>query len=192
MEITNSNIAYLLDNREYILSVEGAWDEFAYKNDGESVYACDVCGRSIWDFVNGDVTRMWLSTVFQLARLCNMTVERPYRCDSPHEKRFMRMRIIPERDGVLRIMHELLMTEKLDIPLHIKCGVEKAMDKVKPMLRCSFCGRVRQGELWEEPSMEHAGTLREIIVGYSLCENCAHSMPGIKNDQTKKNERNVK
>lgn len=162
-------VKYLLDDKERIISISGPWDQFADENNGVSVRACDVCGHSIWDYVTGDSTRMWLSAVFQLARLRGVSIERPYRCDSPKLKRFMRMRIDPDERGILQIEHALLNTEERTAPVYIQYGSENTDKNLK--LRCSFCGRVKQRE-WVEPLAEQAATLCKIIVAYSVCEDC--------------------
>lgn len=171
----NSTTAYILDKEDRILSVSGPWDQFAYQNDGVNARASDVCGRSIWDFIVGDEARMWLNAIFQIARVRNANVERPYRCDSPEVKRFMRMRIVPCEGGALRIEHEVLGMEERSIPVYIRYGPSKDMENIR--IRCSFCGHMKHGEAWEEPRAEHAGPSREIIVAYSVCEDCRRSMP---------------
>lgn len=174
--MTNSqpNI-YSLDSRDCIVSVSGSWDKFAAKNGGVRVFANDVCGRSIWEFVTGDATRMWLEAVFQLARLRSASIERPYRCDSPSLKRFMRMRIVSEQGGVLRIEHEILATEQRSKPVHFQYGMN-VMKNTRQ--RCSICGRVNDGG-WQEPLAEYADPSYSIMVIYTVCEDCQRLMPGI-------------
>ena len=94
--MTTQTTAYVLDNRNRIISVSEAWDRFAAENGGNKTSYKDVCGRPIWDFVTGDPTRMWREAIFQFARLRGDRVERPYKCDSPDLKRFMRMRIVSD------------------------------------------------------------------------------------------------
>jgi len=166
--------AYMLDNQDRILSVSGFWDEFADENSGANLSSKDVCGRRIWDFVTSDVTRMWLASIFQLSRLRGTVIERPYRCDSPDLKRFMRMRIVSEQGGVLRIEHEILTTEQRPAPVRIQYSANSMENN---MQRCSICGRVNNGG-WEEPRAEHAGTNSGIIVNYTVCEDCLSLMPG--------------
>lgn len=173
--MTNSTTVYVLDNQDRIISVSGAWDEFSKENGGANLYSIDVYGRSIWDFVTGDATRMWLGAVFQYARLRGSSVERPYRCDSPDLKRFMRMRVIPDQTCVLRIEHEILSTEQRIAPVIIKYG-SITMKNTKQ--RCSICGRLQNIGGWQEPHEDHANWPSEIIVIYTVCEDCQRLMPG--------------
>ena len=172
----NFTIAYLLDNDNNILEVGGPWDEFANENGGENTTTEAVLGQTIWKFIEGDITRLWLKSAFQHARLKANPIERPYRCDSPDIKRFMLMRITPRTDGALRIEHTLIREEKREKPVHIKTGNADSIYKVRA--RCSFCGRVKDNELWEEPRSEHARASSEIIVMYSICEDCQLTLPG--------------
>lgn len=167
----NSTNAYVLDNRHRIVSVSGAWDEFADENGGVTVSVADVCGRELWDFVAGDTTRMWLETVFQFSRLHGMSIERPYRCDSPDLKRFMRMRIDHEIGGILRIEHLITGIEQRSVPVSIRYGGNARQ-------RCSICGRVHCGG-WQETLAEHAEGSKGIIVIYTVCEDCQRLLPGI-------------
>lgn len=167
--------AYEIDSNDCIVFVGDSWDIFANENGGTNTLAKDVIGRKVWDFVAGDVTRMWLSSLFQLSRLRGETIERLYRCDSPSLKRFMRMRVFSKKGGLLFIAHEILATEQRPKPIHIKYCPD-TMCHVKQ--RCSFCGRINNGE-WQEPSAEHADTDYGLLVVYTVCERCLLCMPGI-------------
>jgi hypothetical protein len=169
-----SNIVYVLDKHDRILSLDGDWDRFVHENDGVNLYSQDVCGRKIWDFISGDATRMWLETVFQFVRLRGAKIERPYRCDSPHLKRFMRMRIHFIEEGMLRLEHEILATEQRFAPVHITYGAHAQRNARQ---RCSICGRVNNGG-WREPTAELAHASAGILVIYTVCEDCQRLMPG--------------
>ncbi|MCG8512491.1 MAG: hypothetical protein MI741_25035 [Rhodospirillales bacterium] len=171
-----TTIAYRIDHEDRIQSVSGPWDKFALENDGDSVCAADVQGRPIWDFVTGDITKSWLHTLIKLARVRNEPVERPYRCDSPRLKRFMRMRIVPQQDGLLRIEHELVSTEQRSIPVHFEFS-RKA--HVRLMLRCSICGRVQEGANWREAETTQRDSLGAIPIAYSVCDDCSFGLPGV-------------
>lgn len=173
MKKNNSNTTiYIIDQKDQILSVSGSWDEFAGENDGKHVYASEVCGKLIWDFVNGETTRMWLTTVFQIARLRNSALERPYRCDSPELKRHMLMRILPEPEGLLRIEHEMLSAEERTHPVYIHYASEKAVATIR--FRCSICGKVKDCDDWLEPDdiSPISTKVDPILVEYTVCEDC--------------------
>lgn len=164
---------YVLDDRNRICSVSGVWDEFADENGGRKLSSNDVCGRTIWDFVAGDATRMWLDAIFQLTRLRGTCLERSYRCDSPDVKRFMRMRVLADQGRFLRIEHEILATEPRAAPVPIHYGAN-ALDGIHR--RCSICGRVHIGR-WQEPLAEHVDASNRIMVIYTVCEDCKRLLP---------------
>jgi len=172
--MTTETTAYVLDHRNRIISTSGVWDQFAAENEGIKAASKDIYGRSIWDFVTGDTTRMWLDAVFQLARYRDTGIERRYRCDSPDLKRFMRMLIVSEHGGMLRIEHEILSTEQRSRPVNIKYS-ELTMKNTKQ--RCSICGRLNIGG-WQEPHECYADASSRILVIYTVCEDCQRLMPG--------------
>jgi hypothetical protein len=56
--MTTETTAYLLDNQNRIVSTCGGWDQFATANESIKVSSNDILGRSIWDFIAGDMTRI--------------------------------------------------------------------------------------------------------------------------------------
>lgn len=167
--MTSLVTAYVLDDRNTIISVSGDWDEFAEQNGAANLYSVDVCGRPIWDFVGDAPTRMWLEAVFQSARLRGVGLERSYRCDSPEVKRYMKMRVIPEQNATLRIEHELLSTEQRQAPVHLIHDSTLGKDARR---RCSLCGRLNHVGEWQEPREDHANASGSIVVIYTVCEDC--------------------
>lgn len=177
MKITD--VTYLLDCENRIMSVHGPWDEFAIENGGNDALAVDVCGRPLWDFVEDDDTRTWLEAIFEFVRLRGEIVQRPYRCDSPQLKRYMQMIIAPRAEGVLRVEHQMLRTEPRRFPVEIEYGGEHATNNMK--LRCSLCGCIKNGDRWEEPTPEHAQPGPHILVAYTVCDGCSLVLPGPSN-----------
>jgi len=169
-------IVYWIDRKMEITAVAGPWDQFARENDGADMASSSVLGRSIWAFVTGDPARMWVEALFQLATVTGRMVERPYRCDSPDLKRFMRMRVIPEGAGVLRVEHELLRTEKQQRAVIIRpVGNLRASG----LMRCSVCGRINKGESWREPDLCDVPSATEPVlrVMYTVCQQCFLLLP---------------
>lgn len=160
--------SYLLDQRERIVSVDGAWDAFAEENGGCHLSAAELWGHSIWEYVAGDNTKMWLTALFQYARLKGSGVTRPYRCDSPELKRYMQMTVRLESGSLLRVDHELLYTEPRTPALHFR---HSGRHDQAPFTRCSNCGRIHVGA-WVEPDPSHANTGSTLTVVYSVCPTC--------------------
>ena len=164
--------SYWLDEDNAIVRVSGDWDRFARENDGSGLYSADIGGKSIWNFISGDSSRMWLEALLQLTRLTGKAISRPYRCDSPDLKRFMTMTIIPEGSGRLRVEHAILATEARQAPVYIRYAAKATLPSFYQ--RCSVCGRVRHtpAEPWLEPDELCARREAELSVIYAVCEDC--------------------
>ena len=164
---------YWLDGNDKIILVSPSWDQFALDNDGEHVISSDILGKTIWEFVHGDVTRMWLETLFTLARLRGTPVVRPYRCDSPNIRRYMSLNIALENSNVLRVEHIILSTEPREIPVYMQAAKRLSTNF---NLRCSICGRMEFETSWVEPE-DHPGAENKSQAGsfqviYTVCKDC--------------------
>jgi hypothetical protein len=172
---TETPTTYRLDKNNCILSVSGPWDEFAQANNGLAACASRIQGRLIWDFISGDVTRMWVEALLQLTVVRQETMERTYRCDSPDLKRFMRMRIIPEESGILRVDHALLSVENRINPVQIRPLAPASNRRAR--FRCGICGRIEDEGTWVEPDAKHGGASGVVTVLYTVCQDCMLAMP---------------
>lgn len=166
---------YHLDEEDRLVAVGGAWDTFAQENDGLCTDAHDVVGRSLWDFVKGDPTRMWVDVLLRQARSKREALERPYRCDSPTLRRFMTMCIVPEPNGLLRVEHHLLRIEQRPVPVYIYHHTGQSPEIIS--LRCSFCGRIKVGPtVWEEPLPSPGEPVCTLTVAYTVCGECKQAI----------------
>ncbi len=164
---------YWLDDIGTIVQLGSSWDQFLQDNGGSGCSSCEVLGKSIWGFIHDDPTRMWLDTLITLAKLQKKPVERPYRCDSPHIRRFMRMHIVPEDSRLIRIEHIILKEEARVSRAEMYGAHDRAATYCR---RCSVCCRVDIDGEWTEPDIplesindDPSGRLR---VTYTVCEDC--------------------
>ncbi len=166
---------YWLDEALRITAVSDRWDQFAQNNDGEQALGTLIKGRSLWDFVIDDVTRMWLEVLIKVARMRQEQVERPYRCDSPDLKRYMLMRITPEAQNSLRVDHILVSTAPRTRSVHIRfAGTAKHLPLTHR--RCSMCGRIASDNAWLEPDADGVPEDKTLTVIYTVCEDCAKAI----------------
>jgi hypothetical protein len=169
--------AYRLNARDEILWVSSTWDGFALANQGGNCLGKSIEGTSLWDHITGDVTRMWLKSLLSVARNCQRIRDVAYRCDSPTERRFMRMRLIPEPDGNLLLEHTILERVARSKPVY------PTYDPAAAIWRCSSCGRVLQNGRWVEcdgPSvLAKASPRGQLPVVYGICESCQAALPGV-------------
>ncbi len=164
---------YWLDGEDRIIGVGSTWDFFAGENEGREVISSLVVGRSLWEFISGDPTRMWLSSILTLARIREKTVSRPYRCDSPTIKRYMNLEISREADRTLHLVHSLVRVEEMSSPRRITPFLASGK---KMMQRCSVCNRFNTAKGWTEAEDLDASVGSPIAVIYSVCGDCMRCM----------------
>lgn len=161
---------YILDNKNRIVHVSPGWDQFASQNSGEEACSAHVIGHQLKEFVSGDSTLMWIVSLVNSARLSKKKITKFYRCDSPEEKRFMRMTLYPEDDGAVAVSNKLIRVQKMHRPVAFRFQHSSQVE------RCSVCNRVHIGEAWLEPDDAVVlGFLKEdnsLDITYSLCERC--------------------
>lgn len=164
----HTEVSYWLDAENRIRKVAGPWDDFARRNDGEDVVAARILGRPLDEFIMGEPTRMYMGVLLDAVRLLGHPVEKEYRCDSPTERRYMRMWIT--RDGEdLRVDHWILRTEPK--PGHFV--IRPVTPVEEHLLRCSVCNRFRLGASWIEDSELPDHEARDgIPVVYTVCPGC--------------------
>jgi hypothetical protein len=164
---------YWLNGQDTIIAVGATWDSFADENEGHAVVSGLVVGRSLWDFIAGDPTRMWLSSILTLARIRNQPVSRPYRCDSATVKRFMNLVISKEGDDTLHLEHTLVRIEPMSSPRRFTPALAAGK---KTMQRCSVCNRLNTPTGWTEAENLGTSVGSPITVIYAVCSDCMRFM----------------
>jgi len=170
-------VSYWLDNNNIICQVDEAWDgNMDADSWSDKAASGSVIGKPLFDFICDDVTRMYVATMIDSVRIIPTTLCRPYRCDSPTEKRFMQMIISREANGWIKVAHELLRTEPLRKRLDLKAAT--STDQLKSYCtRCSLCNRIKgmDGNDWHELDSALAqSSLSEpkLTVIYGVCPDC--------------------
>ena len=171
----SEGMSYTLDDADTIVAVNGPWDDFARKNEGEQILADKIVGQKLDRFILGDDTRMFVRTMIMSARVLKKTIYRPYRCDSPTLKRFMEMTVHPLPEGQVEVVHRELHSEPITHVIRIAAGpVGSSTAYVK---RCSLCNRVKVQGIWSE--LDNALETERLLVEasslkviYGVCPDC--------------------
>lgn len=166
---------YWLDQDENIISISNNWEDFAVENGSTCLGAEEVIGKPISKFISRDPTRMWFNTLLQLSKISQTPVEREYRCDSPEIKRFMKMKITPEKEGQFRVDHILLKVEEQPYQIFINPAQENSLKPINK--RCSICGRIFENGSWEEPDQIGSEDRNSFQVIYTVCPDCRKTIP---------------
>ena len=165
-----STTTYILDAEDSITEVSRGWDDFALENRGEDVVGSYVIGRKLQEFIQGDSTSMWIYSLIETARVKQKEIIRFYRCDSPDEKRYMKMTITPEANGTVAVTSQLLRTEKM------KQRIGFVYSSAASNRKCSICNKISYQDNWLEPDDARVlGLLRDddpVPVIYSVCNDC--------------------
>ncbi len=172
---------YWLDQHDIIRKVDDYWDNTLEDPTAKRVRKSEILGKPLFEFICDDITRMFIRTLLQSARLLMQPLCRPYRCDSPTEKRYLQMTIALESDGLLSVAHELIKTEPLFKPVFFQTvSSSMANSQGGSHIRCSICNRVRLSRhiSWQE--VDSLAVIAEakhpISVIYGVCSDCMSSL----------------
>jgi hypothetical protein len=178
-------VVYELDAANVIRHVDGPWDDFAEANADApggmtSCLSRNVIDQSIFTFIHDDRTRLFLTTVLDATRLLDRIREVAYRCDSPSEKRYMRMVVEPLPARHLRLTHTLERTETMTRPFTMRVD---APDPANATRRCSVCNRIEVAGAWIEPDHEDTrGLPQPCPVAHTVCPVCGELALGLSRD----------
>lgn len=163
---------FILDSGNLIREVGGDWDRFALKNGAPELTGVHIIGRSLLDFVTGNVTRQFLLALLHVVREDRSSIELEYRCDSPLLRRYMLMQVSRAEDGNLRFQHSVLRIEPRDRVVSFKVAPQRGRDT---HVRCSMCNRIKALGDWVEPDImirNQKSQNDELAVIYGICESC--------------------
>lgn len=178
-----------VDQQNIILKVSDTWDSnMNPENWSDRASSNNIIGRSLFEFVCDDITRMYIKSILDLVRLVPQSAFRYYRCDTPTTKRYMRMIISWEPDGVIRFSHELIKSEPLmkkvvftTVKKNQRSGAnDDRHDSGKQpdiqYVRCSLCNQIsNNGDCdWEDADkvLKSNAISSEVTVSYGICQDC--------------------
>ena len=160
--------AYTLDRDDRIVAVSNpGWDSFALENDGPAACAAHVVGARLADAITGDPVRMFMSAILMRIRASGCAETVPYRCDSDRVKRFYTMTLHPLPQGAVRVEHDLHHDEPGAVTVRVRPAGPGAR---RPVLRCSLCCRIDEGDGWADPF--DGGRDRDLRVIHTVCPDC--------------------
>jgi hypothetical protein len=175
-----AEVVYTLDAEDRIVSCGGAWNEFARENGGRTCLAPQVVGHKLWRFITGEPTRMFLAVVLSAARVRGAPSEHDYRCDSPTFRRQLRMRLVPEAKGSVRLEHRAVRVEPLLRRVELEMSGRTAPGGKPLVVRCSMCNRLKSERGWLEPDTgEFPFNGGRLGVVHSVCPECRESVRAV-------------
>lgn len=167
-----SCVDFRLNERDEIVTVGSEWDLFALENDAPELIGSKVIGRPLLEFISGKVTQQFVQALLTLVRSGTPSLELEYRCDSPTERRFMKMRVSLEESGLVYFLNTLLRTESRQNKILISRSTQRGKNTT---VRCSMCNLVKPVKDWVEPERfngSNTSKVTEWLVIYGICDVC--------------------
>lgn len=165
---------YSIDHQDNLVFTNSVWDDFADSNEAPELSGTDITGRSLWDFVSGDMIRHIYQQILVLVR-AGESVHFDFRCDSPDRRRFLQMNITPEPNGVVRFATLINRVEERSTQEIFRRSSTVSEDIV---ITCSWCKKIKTGDdTWSE--VEQAIIILDLFeldpapqLSHGMCSNC--------------------
>ena len=142
------DLAYRVDPDARITFVNDRWDDFARDNGAPELAGGTVVGRIMREFISDAETWHLYGLLTRHAQRVSRPVTLRFRCDAPHEQRFMQMRIEALDDRQIEIRSR---------PLEIRPRLALAVlmpgtrrDSARVLRICSWCNRGEADHQWME------------------------------------------
>lgn len=168
------DVWYEVDRDNHLCGFSANWDASASDTRSVALLSSRLLGMPLLEFINGDVSAMFIETMITSARVQQKELIRPYRCDSPTHRREMRMRLQPLEDGHVRVVHELVRETPWQHPRNMRTVTRRGERKIK---RCSMCNDLQDAEAWltQDAYLARHPHLKgeELPVYYGICPRCA-------------------
>ena len=172
--MTTEALSYAIDEHDHLIRVDEGYYRFAEENGWAE--AGSSLGRSLWDYVAGRELVKLQRLLVRRVRDGVGNVELPFRCDAPHVRREMDIRIVARPGGrVVLFSARLRAEEERDLPQRL---LDPATPRSEEMLEmCGWCDRFEVDGEWVEVE-EAARRLglfnqpRLPVLSHGICPDC--------------------
>jgi hypothetical protein len=137
---------YRVDAQDRITFVDANWLAFAAKNGLPALTAEAVMGKELWDFISDQTSRQFYKMFAGKARETGHIIAVPFRCDSPTQRRFMKMFIVPQPEGALEFRSLL---EREEVRPRVDLFDANAPRSSEYITVCAWCKRAK-ASAWME------------------------------------------
>jgi hypothetical protein len=146
---TEKIYTHIVDKNEFILSVSENWRSFSEENFGaETCLPENAVGSSLWSHIRDIETKHLYEIILQKVRRYQRQATFSFRCDSPKERRFLELSVIPMKDGTVEFKSRIIRTESRKPVVLLNPDKERSDDFVRI---CSVCKKIAISETqWEE------------------------------------------
>jgi len=179
-------VTYSIDADDRIRSIDDAWLEFARLNDAPELTRAAVIGRSLWEFVTGVELRRLYGILLSKVRADDTRIVLPFRCDSPDERREMRLTLSSLHAGAVRFEGVLVSSRRRPWLAILHPGIPHSDQRV---VICGICRRLRTpAGGWEEledvvETMKLFSGPRPPSLDESICTQCLAAVSRLAADR---------
>ena len=145
MTDNKKEIKYCINSEDLLISFNDLWSDFAKHNEAPQLEAGKIQGQSLWDHMHDLETRHIHGILLKRVREGIPILGVPFRCDAPHQRRYMKMSMTLTNEGLVEYCSTLIRVEpRQPIPLvHTAESAHTAEDEDNSLLRmCSWCNKV--------------------------------------------------
>lgn len=139
---------YSVDPADRIRYIGGDWEAFANENQGQALEPDRVLDRALWSYINGLENRLVYQQILTYVRTRRRVVRFLFRCDGPHVRRLVGMRVAPEADGGCSFESAILLLHRQKPLALLDARVPKTTDTIA---LCNWCMRADCGPLGWRP-----------------------------------------
>ena len=145
--MTTEALSYAIDEHDHLIRVDEGYYRFAEENGWPD--AGSSLGRTLWDYVSGRELVKLQRLLVRRVRDGVGDVELPFRCDAPHVRREMDIRIVARPGGrVVLFSARLRSEEERETPQPLlDVEVPRGNDVIE---MCGWCDRFEVDGEWVE------------------------------------------
>lgn len=162
-------MAKIMINRSgTIIGTDKQWDVLAQTNEAGHLLGERIKSKNFFNFVRGDVNRMFLEAVLTRVNVTGKPYILHYRCDSPNTAQLIKMLVSKAGNDVFEIEHETLKQSTISPSIYFR------QDQDASAQQCMVCGKVKFRNGWYDALTNRRifGAKEEIRTRSTLCPSC--------------------
>jgi hypothetical protein len=168
-------VEYEIDAHDHIVRVNAGWYDEARTSFDARLQDPRLIGRGLWDLIREPTTRQLYEPLIARVRRHAVRVDFAFRCDTPDERRLLRMRVVPAQHQHVAFQVRLLESQFRD-PVELLRIDRASSDSFIRM--CGWCKRLPiPGGFWvevEEALQAFALFDAELLpaISHGICPEC--------------------
>jgi hypothetical protein len=141
--------SHRVDKNDIIIDVSDNWQSFAQENLGaRRLFPENIIGSSLWDHIRDPETMHLYKIILQKVRDHNRQATFSFRCDSPEKRRFLKLSVIPMKNGTVDFKSQVIKTELRKPVELIRSDIQRSGEVLRV---CSMCKKIAISENeWKE------------------------------------------